>query len=136
MQRIHEEQNHNYAQYMRGVILGAVVGLIICMVVLLIASFLFAGGYLPETMMKQAVFLAALLGSFFGSLTAVKSVRRRALITGLFCSVAMYLFVLLVGIIFGSDLGGAGKGIGLIIAVLAGGAVGGIVGSGGKKRRK
>lgn len=131
-----QEDQINYAEYMRSVILGALVGLIICILILLIASFLLAGGRIPESMMPQIVMAAALLGAFTGSFISVKSVKSKALLTGLLCGVSLYLFIVLIGLIFDMNYGSPGNGLGIIISVLLGSLAGGILGAGGKGKTK
>jgi len=140
MRKSEEAQGKNLVFYTAWVILGGVAALIVCLIILLVASVCIAKGMLREEYMHQIALVACVLGGIFGGHMAVKHCGARNLLVGVAAGLILFLILLTVGMLSGMLTDGGGGTIGTFFSCLCGGAVAGLLGSKGvkskKKRRK
>jgi putative membrane protein (TIGR04086 family) len=131
-----EEQASALVRLMSGILLGGALALLVCLAVLLICSVGISGGWIGEGNMTQVTLAGCVLGSFVGGLLAVSRSRTRRLLVGLGAGCVFFLLLLLIGVLFYPDVSVDGRGLGLLCASLVGGALAGLLGGRGKKKRR
>lgn len=139
MRKNEEDQGAKLVQYMLSVLLGGAVALLVCFLLLLLASVGISRGWLGENLMYQIAIVACVLSAFSGAVVAVRRCRARALIVGLVVGAVLFLLLLTVGVLFFDTMTPEAGGIGLLCGSLCGGAAAGILGGGrvkGKKKRR
>ena len=135
MRKNEEDQGAKAVRYLVGVILGGVAALIVCFVFLLIASVCISRGLLGMGLLYQITLVGCVVGAFAGGRLAIRRCGSRALIVGLATGLVLFLLLLTVGVI-GFRAAPEAGGIGLCCASLCGGAVAGLLGVGGKGKKK
>lgn len=131
------EEERSPISVLLSVALGALLGTAVCILLLLGASALISAGFLGEGEMYRMCILACFLGALVGGLTAVRRVRRRPLPVGLAVGGALFLVLLLAGVLTFTGVSPVGRGLGLLLGALVGGAAAGLFGArpGRRKRR-
>jgi putative membrane protein (TIGR04086 family) len=131
-----EDQASVLVRLMGGVLFGGVLALLVCLAVLLFCSAGISGGWIGEGRMGQVTLAGAVLGSFLGGIFAVSRCHARRLLVGLGTGCVFFLLLLLIGVLFYPDVSVEKRGLGLLCACLVGGALAGLLGRRGKKKRR
>ena len=112
---------------------GALASLIIAVLLLMILSAFTSSGKIPENMMGYGVVICVFLSSALGARFAVRRAADKKLMTGICQGLFMFLVVFAVGRAAFADARLGSTTLGILIAALAGGSLGGYP---AKKRRK
>lgn len=136
MRKNEEEQGARLVHAMIRVILGGVVGLLICLIFLMICSVGISAGIVKESLMYQLTVIGCVIGGFAGGIWAVRRCRSRTLIVGLAVGAVFFLLLLTVGVLFFESMSPDEGGLGLLCGALCGGAVAGILGGKPKKKHR
>lgn len=136
MRQNEEDQGARILHAMSCVLLGGAVALLLCFVFLLICSAAVSRGILGEGTMTQMTVCACVAGAFVGGLIAVRQMRARALIVGICTGAVLFLLLLTVGVLFYGGAAPAENGLMLAAGALIGGALAGLLGRTGRKKRR
>ncbi len=136
MRKNEEEQGAKLVRFMSGILLGGVLALLVCLAILLICSAGISGGWLSDRHMVQYTFAACALGSLMGGAFAVARCRAKTLLVGLGEGGVLFLLLLTIGLLFYPGMSVEERGLGLLCACLAGGALAGLFGGKTKKKRR
>jgi len=86
--------------YLRTVVLGAVVGAVICVVLLAVLSFIFVSSALiPHDFLTALIIFITALSAFFAGLVAAKISKKHGLICGAMSGLVLFALFLLAGLI-------------------------------------
>ena len=138
MNKNEEDQGTKLVRYTLGILLGSGAALVVCFLLLLIASAGISRGRLSQDHMYQITIVCCTISALAGGILAVGRCRGRALIVGLLVGAVFFLLLLTVSVVFfQADSPGSG-GIGLISGSLLGGAAAGLLagGRGSSSRKK
>ena len=135
MGKTQDEHSVKMVRYIKYVVLGGLLGLAVCIVCLVLVAVGISRGFFDMDYLYQFTLLSCVVGSFFGGRWAIRRCVYRRLIVGILVGVVLFLIILTIGVIFFGGRPESG-GIGLVCASLCGGAVSGIVGYGGKSKKK
>lgn len=136
MRNEEEEQGVRAMRAMGHILMGAIVALVACMIFLLFASLGVSGGWLKEGLMPQLTVAACVVGTVIGGLMAVGRHRTKGIVVGVAVGACLFLLLITIGY-FCFDGMSVEKGGGAIFAgCLCGGALAGLLGGGGTKRKK
>ena len=130
------EEERSPVSVLLSVALGALLGTAVCILLLLGASALISAGIIDEGEMYRLCILACFLGALAGGLTAARRVKRRLLPVGLAVGGALFLVLLLAGVLTFTGVSPIGRGLGLLLGALAGGMSAGLFGARPKRRRR
>ncbi len=130
-----EVQGTNAVQMATGVALGGLLALGIELVILLLGALAVSNGILKENSTSQLTAAACVLGCIGGGLLACSKWKSRRLVGGLLTGVVCYLLILAVGLLISDDLTFGPQALIELAGCLCGGALAGMLGGGGKKRR-
>ena len=108
-------------------IIGAVIGLVITMLAILIFSALMVSGLLTETLRDSLVLVSVILGSTIGGVFCAGRQGRGVITAGLSSAVAYVLLILIGTLAFKRNSNEISLILRIIIAVIAGGAFGGVL---------
>ncbi len=130
-----EERGINAAQMVTAVAVGGLLALGIELVILLLGALAVSNGILKENSTSQLTAAACVLGCIGGGLLACSKWKSRRLVGGLLTGVVCYLLILAVGLLISDDLTFGPQALIELAGCLCGGALAGMLGGGGKKRR-
>ncbi len=118
-------------------LLGGALAAAISLVLLLGCAAAVSAGMLSEKLELHATIAACVVGSFCGGLLTKKRWERRALLAGLSAGGVFFLLLLTVNLAVykDADLTGA-SALGVLAGCLCGGAIAGVLGQKGKKKKK
>lgn len=117
------------------VLIGAAVGVLVCLVVLLITAAVMTAVVLPMSVVTPLTLAAAALGAFVGGLSAARLSRERGLLYGALSGLLLFLLMVTAGLIVVPDVHGALLPLKAALTI-AGGALGGIIGVNLRRRRR
>ena len=118
---------------LRPVLIGACIGALCCMVVLLLLSAFMAAKDIPQSAVVPMAVIAAAFGAFIGGMVSARIAKMKGLLYGAACGLVLYLLVMIAGFAFLKDIRGWYALIKL--AILVGSAsVGGVIGVNMRKR--
>ena len=106
---------------------GAVIGIFITMVVILIFAALMVTGALPESLRDTFILVAVLAGATVSGVFCAGRQGRGVVTAGLSSAVAYVLLVLLITLIFKDNSNEMALTLRIILAVIAGGTFGGVL---------
>ena len=137
MRKNEEDQGTKLVRYTLGILLGGAAALVVCLLILLLASVGVSRGTLSLEHTYQITIASCVISAFLGAIVAIRRCGARTLVTGLLIGIVFFLLLLTVGVVFfHADSPGSG-GIGLICGSLLGGAAAGLLTSGlGHSRHK
>lgn len=136
MRKSEEEQGTKIVHSMLGILLGGVVGFLVCVALLAVFSLLIARGLLDEDLMYRMAVAGCFVGALAGGTVSVRRAKGKRLFMGMAAGAAMFLLILILGAFLYSGFNPSDGGLGLLIASLAGGAAAGILGSRSRKKRR
>lgn len=137
MRRKEEEQGAGTVRWIGGTVFGGALALLICMLLLLLASVGISAGVIPERFMVHCLFAGCVIGGFCGGAVAVRRSGAGKLLAGLSAGAVMLLLIVTVGSLTGSLEFLEGHGVGIGLSCLIGGMTAGLLrGKPKKKRRK
>lgn len=115
-------------------ILAVVAGLAVTLLFLLLFSLLMSNINAPDSLVQAMACLALCAGSFTAGFVAARRRRRKGLLVGLCCGVAMYFAVFLIGLLLLQSFAAAGTFAKLVFMILCS-CIGGVVGVNCKCRK-
>ncbi len=115
---------------------GGGIGMAVSLLLMLILSAFVAGGKLPESLMKDLVVAASFVGAMVGGVIAVAKRGASPLPTGAGTGILMLFVIIVLSLFSGSGYPFHSMTIVVAVALIFGGAFGGVLVSGRKKRRK
>lgn len=133
MRKTEDEQSAVLLRYGKSVLLGSAIGVGICLILLLLASFGISRGLLEASLSYQIVVVICVISSLAGGMFAIRRCPARGLFVGLAVGTALFLLQLTAGLLLYDTLSLENGGIGLVCADLCGGAAAGILGGGGRR---
>jgi len=136
MRKAEEDKGSRFVEKLLNVISGAALGLILCFLILLAASYFISTGNIREGLMYRIALGACFAGSCLGSLFSIRRNKTKALLSGIATGVSMFLIMLILGVLIYSEMDTGELGMGFFIASLLGGIAGSFLSTMRKKRRK
>ena len=136
MRKTEDEQGIKYVKKLLFIIIGAALGLVFCIIILIAFTFLVNSGVVPQDLMYKTAVFGCFIGACAGSQFTIRKNRTKALLMGVATGLFLYLFLMIIGAMLYEDFSLGNGGLGLFIAASAGGVLGGFIGSREKKRRK
>lgn len=131
--RVRKEETRNWRGLAKTIVVSASIGLVIAALWLLLSAALMTAVDLPDGAVSPIAVSALGLGSLLAGLLAARRTRQNGLIVGTLCGLVIFLVALFAGLsIFGHVQVGFSL-FKLTVSVLCG-AIGGVLGVGGKKR--
>ena len=130
----HNEDSAILKRIARPVVIGACVGAIACLLVLLVMAAVMAAQNIQKAAMTPMAIVAAAFGSFIGGIVAAKISGEKGLLYGAVAGLQLYVVVIIAGFSVLQDVRGATILIKLAVMVCSS-AVGGIIGVNMKRRR-
>ena len=135
MRKTEEDQGAKLVRYMLGVLIGGAVSLVVCLLLLLLASVGISSGRLALAHKYQITMAASVVSTLIGGLIANKRCETQRLLVGLAVGAVYFLLLLTVGLLFFDAQLQTGE-IGLLCGSLFGGAVSGLLGGNAKKGKR
>lgn len=114
-------------RFLRPVCIGAFVGAIGCLLVLLLMAAVLAAVDVPKAAITPLAVAAAAFGALIGGIVAAKMAREKGLLLGAACGLVLFLIVLVAGFAVLKEIRGSYVVIKLLVLVGCG-AVGGVLG--------
>ena len=133
MRKSEEVQGAAILQWGKAILLGSVIAFGVCLIFLFFSALCISQGILSAGLQYQLAVVGCVLGSFIGGIFAVRKCNAQSLVVGLAVGGASFLLQLTIGLLMYDTLTLENGGIGLLCAVLCGGAAAGILGKGKKK---
>lgn len=130
------QSNGMIGKIMKAVVWGTIIGAAVCMIMLLLISFIFVKMQsVPEAAITPAALVIVCIGAFVGGYFSARIKKNMGMAVGAITAIVMFVILLLIGTAcFGDNLGIVSL---LRMAVmLISGAIGGILGVNKRKRRK
>ncbi len=125
----------NYLHHLiKSLLVSVGIGEIITAVMLSIFAFLMSKWDLPLTVLDILVWIATVSGASAAGYLSGRFLREKGLLYGGLCGVVMVLILLLCGVIL-SHLTSAGMLTAKLVGILAGSAIGGVLGVNKKQKR-
>ncbi len=118
----------------RPIVIGACVGAICCLLVLLVMAAIMAAQNIPKAAVTPMAIVAAAFGSFIGGIVSAKISGEKGLLYGAGSGLLLYAVVIIAGFAVLQDVRGTTMFIKLAVMVGCS-AVGGIIGVNMKRRR-
>lgn len=132
--KAHSENGSLVRRILRPLAIGTAVGIAVCVLVLLVMAALMAAGVFPAKAVTPLALAAAGIGAFIGGFTAACVSRERGLLYGAGTGLVLFLLTAAAGFALLPDAGNT-----LLLAkaalMIGVGALGGILGVNGKRRR-
>ena len=128
----HNEDSAILKRIARPIVIGACVGAISCLLVLLAA--VMAAQNIPKAAVTPMAIVAAAFGSFIGGIVSARISGEKGLLYGAGAGLLLYVVVIIAGFAVLQDVWGTTILVKLAVMV-ASGAVGGIIGVNMKRRR-
>ena len=136
MRKTEEEQGAKLVRFMSGLLVGGITSVVACIMFLLVCSIGISVGAIGEGQMYQLTVASCVFGSFLGGVVAVRKCGTAALPVGIAVGGIGFLLMLTAGVLlYGPEIG-EGRGLGLLLGSLCGGAAAGLLGGKRKKRRR
>lgn len=124
------------AKAVKALAVGTVVGFIICMLILLLITFILVKiQKFPETLVVPAAIFTACIGAFVGGYFSARVKKNNGLLMGAVCALVLFVLLLLIGSLFAGDMFGVVSLL-RMSAMLISGAIGGVLGVNKRRRRK
>lgn len=117
----------------RPILIGAGVGALCCLLVLLVMAAVLAAKDIPQTAVTPMAVVAGAFGSFIAGLVAARIARTKGLMFGSATGLLLYLIIMLAGFAVLKDIRGAYALVKMAILIGCG-AVGGVIGVNMKKK--
>ncbi|MDD6490213.1 MAG: TIGR04086 family membrane protein [Clostridia bacterium] len=120
----------------KAVAVGTVVGFVICMLILLLITFMLVKiQKFPETLVVPLAIFTACIGAFSGGYFSARVKKNNGLAMGAVCALVIFVLLLLISSVFAEDIFSA---VSLLRmgAMLISGAIGGVLGVNKRRRRK
>lgn len=136
MRRSEAEQTPGYLKNLSHIGVGILFGLIVCVLLLLLASFGVSRGFIPESAVKTATLACCFIGAFISALISTRRIRERFLLTGLSSGLLFFVALYLLGAMLFARAVPANGAAGILLSSVIGGVVGAVAGANIKKRRK
>ncbi len=136
MRRSEGEQIPGYLKNLSHIGIGIIFGLLVCVLLLLLASFGVSRGFIPESAAKATTLACCFLGAFSCALISARRIRARYLLTGLTAGLAFFIVLYLLGAILFSRAAPASGAGSILLSSVIGGVAGAVAGANIKKRRK
>jgi len=136
MRKTQDETGKRLLRSGKAVLLGAGAALLLCLLVLLIASVGVSQGLLPADAKYQITVVCCVVSAFCGALIALRESAAKGLLVGICVGAAFFLLLLSLGAIVYGTVSFENGGLGLLGAAVCGGAAAGILGGGGEKKTK
>ncbi len=130
-----EAQGTNAVQMATGVALGGLLALGVELSILLLGALAVSNGILKEDAAAQLTAAACVLGCFAGGLLACMRWRSKRLLGGVATGVVCYLLIVAVGLLMSDGLALGTQALIELAGCLCGGALAGLLGGGGRKKR-
>lgn len=118
------------------ILLGSVLGLAVCLLLMTVCSVLMARGLIAEDWTYRVSVVVCFVGALAGGALAVRRIGSRMLVVGLATGVALFLLLLIVGVLMYTGFTPSGGAPGLFLACAAGGAAAGLLGARSRKKRR
>ena len=128
-----QEEASLAARWVRPVLIGAIAGILCCLLALLLGAAIMAAQDIPQMAVTPMAVIAAAFGAFAGGLIAARVAGERGILYGALCGAVLYLLVMIAGFAVLKDIRGVYALVKLAVMVGCG-AVGGIVGDNFRKR--
>ncbi len=128
-----QEEDSLAVRWVRPVLIGAIVGVVCCLIALLLCAAIMAAQDIPQMAVTPMAVMAAALGAFAGGLVAGKLAKTRGILYGAACGGVLYLLVMIAGFAVLQDIRGVYALVKLAVMIGCG-AVGGIVGANLRRR--
>lgn len=124
------------AKAVKAVAVGTVVGFGICMLILLVITFMLVKiQNFPEALVVPVAISTACIGAFFGGYFSARVKKNNGLAMGAVCSLLMFVVLLLIGSAFLGDAFGIVSLLRMGVMLISG-AIGGVLGVNKRRRRK
>jgi len=117
-------------------LLGGAVAAVVAIALLLICSVAISAGLLSEELELHVTIAACVIGGFFGGELTKKRWGSRSLLAGLSAGGVFFLILLTVSLAGYHTTDVAGAGLGVAAGCLCGGTAAGLLGRGGKKKKR
>lgn len=130
----HNEDSAILKRIARPIVIGACVGAISCLLVLLVMAAVMAAQNIPKAAVTPMAIVSAAFGSFIGGIVSAKISGEKGLLYGAGAGLLLYVVVIIAGFAVLQDVRGTTILVKLAVMV-ASGAVGGIIGVNLKRRR-
>lgn len=114
-------------RFLRPVFIGAFVGAIGCLLVLLLMAAVLAAVDVPKAAITPLAVAAAAFGAFIGGLVAARMAREKGLLLGAACGLVLFLILLVAGFAVLKEIRGTYAVVKLLVLIGCG-AVGGVLG--------
>lgn len=134
MRKNEEDQSAILLRYGKSVLLGGIGSVLLCLLLLFLASVGISRGLLEAGQRDQIIVITCIFSSFFGGIVAVRSCPARGLFVGVAVGTVVFLLQLSLGILLYDTLSLDNGGVGMLCGDLCGGAAAGILGRGGKRQ--
>ena len=115
--------------------IGALLALILCLILLFVASWLLVSGRLPQDFMGTVTIAVFFLSSMFGATYAIRRHKSRSLIVGLVQGGILYALTFVIGAFAERSSLVGDLSLALLLAALAGGVAASFVPTKRRKRR-
>lgn len=125
--RAHDRTSSFFTRFLRPVLIGVAVGLIVCIGLLMLMALVVQSVDVPRAAVLPLAIIAAALGAFAAGLTAAAVARQKGLMLGAVCGLTLWLLILLAGVARYEGVSGGNALIKFIALVLSGG-IGGVLG--------
>jgi len=136
MRKTQEESGARLLQSGKAALIGGVLALVVCLVLLLAASFGISQGWLSTALGDRITVVSCVLGSFVGGLWSARRAPAGALLAGLASGAVLFLLLLTLGLLIFSTASFENGALSLLCASLCGGAAAGALGAGGGRKKK
>ena len=117
------------------ILAGGAIAALVCILVTALCAWLVSAGHLGAAWLDRGTLAGLFTGALIGGGYAVQSVGRRALPVGIAAGTVMVALFLLAEVLNPAAVPGE-RAVSAVFAALLGGALAGVLFSGGKKRRK
>lgn len=131
--KAHSEKHFSFGNVLRPLAIGAAVGIVVCVLVLLAMAALMASGLFPSPLVTPLALIAAAIGALAAGFTAARLSRERGLLYGAGSGLLLFLLTAVAGFAMLPDAGGTWLAVKAALTVGAG-ALGGVIGVNIKRR--
>lgn len=121
-----------FKRYAVAVLIGSLAGIMLSLVLLLPISAIVLAGIVDEGLSVILLILTVLAGSLFGGILAARRLKSKAIPIGLVTGIVMFLWLCVIGLLFYDRFLPTENGLGLLLASVAGGLLGGKLTSPGR----
>ncbi len=128
-----QEEATFVSKWVRPVIIGTIIGALVCLVILFLFAALMAAQDIPKMAVTPMAVVAAALGAFVAGFSSARVAGVRGLLYGVLCGIVLYVLILLAGFGLLQDVRGWFALIKLLICMICAG-IGGVIGVNFRKR--